>query len=107
MEKTIYDRVARCRWKAQTIMRTAKFHTVDELVLLYKAKILSIIEYRTAAIYHTAQHLLEMVNDIQDTFIWGLNLTTKQALLHYDLAPLAARRDIAMLGIIHRSAIGQ
>ena len=35
----------------------------------------------------------------------GVNETT--ALLEFSLAPLAMRRDIAMLGVLHRAALGQ
>ena len=34
-------------------------------------------------------------------------MTEEEALLRYHLAPLQARRDLAMLGLIHRTVLGQ
>ena len=36
-----------------------------------------------------------------------VHATEIEALLHFNLAPLSTRRDIAMLGLIHRAAIGR
>ena len=36
-----------------------------------------------------------------------LDVSDEEALLHYNLAPLCARRDLAMLGLIHRAVLGQ
>ena len=39
-------------------------------------------------------------------FLRECGLSDEEALLHYNLAPLETRRDIAMLGLIHRSVLG-
>ena len=74
-------------------------------MLLYKAKILSFVEFRTAAIYHACSTALGQIDDIQNGFIRSLGITTVESLVVFGLAPLAARRDIAMLGMIHRSIL--
>ena len=65
------------------------------------------MEFRTAAIYHASNTALGQVDNIQNSFIRSLGLTTEESLLVFGLAPLATRRDIAMLGIIHRSILDQ
>ena len=77
------------------------------MVFLYKARVLSYIEYRTSALYHASDTLLQKVNQIQRSFMRQLGLTPSDALLKFNLAPLETRRDIAMLGLIHRAALGQ
>ena len=51
--------------------------------------------------------MLEEVNKQYELFLAAINLS-KTTLLHsYSLAPLSSRRDMAMLGVIHRSAVGK
>ena len=77
------------------------------MVNLYKAKVLSYAEYRTAAIYHYCDTVLVPLNKLQDSFLAELGLSCQDALLHFNLAPLECRRDMAMLGLIHRCVIGR
>ena len=42
-------------WKLKTLLRTSRFHYDAQLVDVYKARLLSYLEYRTAAVYH-ARH---------------------------------------------------
>ena len=44
---------------------------------------------------------------MQKTFLKSLELTEEAALTKYKLAPLSTRRDIAMLGLVHRTVLGQ
>ena len=52
MSATVEELAKTCQWKLKAILRTSRFNTGAALVSLYKAQILSFIEYRTAAIYH-------------------------------------------------------
>ena len=40
-------------------------------------------------------------------FLRAVGLSNEEALLNFGLSPLTARRDIAMLGLIHRTVIGE
>ena len=86
-------------------MRTRRYHTTHELVALYKSHILSFIEYRTPAIYHAATSVLESVDRIQAHLLRQLGISHLEALLDFNLAPLESRRDIAMLGVLHRASL--
>ena len=68
---------------------------------------LSFVEYRTSAIYHACCTQLERINKLQRRFLRALDVSDDDALQHYSLAPLSARRDMAMLGVIHRSVLGK
>ena len=74
---------------------------------MYKSHILSYIEYRTAAISHASTTALSVLDSVQVRFLRVLEVTEESALIDYSLAPLSVRRDIAILGLIHRSVIGQ
>ena len=76
------------------------------MIRLWKSDILSYIEYRTPAIYHAAAAQLRQIDSIQERFVSDLGLSALDALVHFKLAPLRSRRDIALLGMIHRSVLG-
>ena len=92
-------------WKLRTLLRTRRYHSVIELVLLYKSHILSYVEYRTPGIYHAATSILEPIDRIQVRFLRDAGVSLLDALLEFNLAPLESRRDIAMLGVIHRAIL--
>ena len=95
---------ASCRM--DVILRTQRFHMAAELIHLYKAQALSFIEYRTPAVYHACSTLLGKVDRLQRRFLRVVGVTEELALSEYALAPLASRRDMAMLGVIHRCNLG-
>ena len=73
----------------------------------YKQQILSYVEYRSAAIYHATSTVLAKIDRLQDKFLRELGMTREAALMDFNLAPLSMRRDIALLGLLHRAAIGE
>ena len=50
--------------------------------------------------------ILQPLNNFQEHFLAELGITAEHALFAFNLAPLACRRDIAMLGVIHRCVLG-
>ena len=80
---------------------------MQALVTQFKARILGYIEYRTPAVYHANATTLTQIDKLFEKFLRGIGLTKIEALRDYNLAPLNSRRDIAMLGAIHRAVLGQ
>ena len=78
-----------------------------ELVTLYKSQLLSFIEYRTPAIYHACASALMELDRIQDRLVNAAGFNEAEVLRVCRLAPLTARRDMAMLGLIHRTMLGK
>ena len=104
MGDAIHECVRQCTWKLQSILRTKRYYTTVELITLYKAHILSYIEYRTAAITHASATTLAPLDAIQARFLREINISPVEALMSFRLAPLHTRRDISMLGVLHRAA---
>ena len=107
MRDTIEDLVGELRWRIKAIVRVRRYHSVAGMILLYKAKVLSFVEYRTAAIYNACDTAIAPLNRLQEIFLAELGLSSEDALLEFNLAPLESRRDIAMLGVIHRCGLGK
>ena len=75
--------------------------------MIFKAHILSYIEYRSPAFFHASNSVLHLLDHLQDKFLNDIGISVKDSLLFFNLAPLAIRRDIAALGIIHRAVLRQ
>ena len=107
MVDAIGDVVTDAGWKLKSLMRSGRFYCDAELVLLYKSHLLSFLEYRTPAIYHARRDALSRLDSVQQRFLRGTGIDEVAALMHFNLAPLATRRDIAMPGLIHRTVLGK
>ena len=68
MADAIEELVAASSWKLRTLIRTRRFYSHADLVVLYEAHLLSFIEYRTPAIYHATRLCLSRIDAIQNRF---------------------------------------
>ena len=84
-----------------------RYHTVAGILNLYKANVFSHAECRTAAIYLSCVSSLKVVDKIQREFLNEFGVDEFTAFMSFNLAPLSLRRDIAMLGLIHRTVLGE
>ena len=107
MGQAVSEMVASAGWKLRTILRTKRFYTDSDLIVLYKAHLLSFLEYRTPAIYHATRAVLRRLDAVQRNFLRDVGVDDITALVHFHLAPLSTRRDIAMLGLIHRTVLAE
>ena len=107
MANAVHEVVVEVSWKLRTLARSASYHNDAQLVNLYKARVLGYVEYRTAAVYHATDTVLAPPNRLQDSFLRRLGVEPLEALMEFRLAPLATRRDMAMLGLVHRAALRQ
>ena len=105
MRDAVTDLVTHCRWKLQQLLRGRRYFSVKATVQLYKAHLLSFLEYRTPALYHASPSVLAPLDQLQRHLLHELGLTEEDALVHFALAPLQVRRDVAMLGVVHRAAL--
>ena len=106
MTDAVRSLVGKVRWKLKMLLRAKRFYSLEDLMIQYKQQILSYLEYRTPAIYHATSTVLGRVDRLQGSFLRELGVSSEDALLHFNLAPLSTRRDVALLGLLHRAAIG-
>ena len=99
MKDTVVDFVREATWKLA--------FTDGELVNLYKSQLLSYLKYRTAGIYHACDTVLAPLNSFQTRFLSMIGISKEDAMFHFNLAPPSCRRNIAMLGLLHRCALGK
>lgn len=101
----IDDLPKKCRWKLRNLLRSQRHFNAEALVNIYKSRMLGFIEYRMAAIHHACDSLLHPLDAIQRRLLEHVGASETEALFKFNLAPFASRRDIAMLGLIHRSVL--
>ena len=89
------------------MLKAKRFFNNAEMVLQYKSHILSFIEHCTPGIYHACCTVLAPLDAIQKNFLEEMGLNDIDALHLFNLAPLRCRRDMAMLGFIHRTVLGK
>jgi hypothetical protein len=103
MARAVSEVVIAASWRLTSLLRTRRYYSVNDLMKLYKSQILSLVEHRTPAIHHATSVVLRPLDNVQGRLLRELGITEKEALLEFNLAPLACRRDIAMLGLVHRA----
>ena len=107
MASAVAELVTEASWKLKMLIKTRRYYNDAELVMLYKTQMLSFLEYRTPALYHATRDVLERLDNVQSRFLRDAGIDDTAALLEFNLAPLETRRDIAMLGVIHRTVLGK
>ena len=68
MEQAVKELTREAGWKLRTLLRTSHFHCDRELVNVYQSKLLSYVEYRTAALYHATDSVLKPLDAVQSRF---------------------------------------
>ena len=107
MAAAVNEVVQEASWKLKMLLRTKRFHNDAELIVLYKSHLLVYLEYRTPAVYHATPKVLERLDHVRTRFLRDAGVDEATALMNFNLAPLSARRDIAMLGVLHRTVLGK
>ena len=106
MHSAISRLARKAGWRLQAILRPRRFFRQFELVNLYKSLVLSYLESGLAAYFHAAPSVLLPIDRVQRRLLRELELSEFEALDRYKLAPLCTRRDIGMLGLLHRISLG-
>ena len=93
-------------WRLTAILRPRRFFQEREIISLYKSLVLSPLESGAVAYSHASRSVLETIDRIQRRLLRELDIDEVEAFERYKLAPLQTRRDIGMLGLLHRISLG-
>jgi hypothetical protein len=104
MAKYCKDLGRRLRSKMQMLLRARYFHSTAQMVNQYKTHVLSLVELPTPAIYHAAPTHLDSIDSVQRSFLKAIGVSEAKAFVEMNLAPLQMRRDLSMLGALHKCA---
>ena len=102
METNIGKMISKARPKVTAILRSRRFYSTIEMIMQYKSHVLSLLELNTGGFYHALDTVLEPLDKLQSHFLKEIGVTEEEAFVRYNLAPLKARRDISMLGLLYK-----
>ena len=106
MKDAVYELAGVGHARVTAILRLRRFHQMSCVIGFYKAQVLNKLEFATPAIYHATDFILAALDRVQDRFLEALEISQEAAIFEFKLAPLRTRRDLAMLGLLHRIVLG-
>lgn len=107
MNLNIEKIIAKARPKITALLRACSYYSQEAMVTQFRTHVLCLLETSVGGFYHATSSALSSLDRLQDSFLREIGLRREQGLMIYNLAPLATRRDIAMLGLIFRCATGK
>ena len=106
MENAVQSIATKANAKLRALLRARRHMSIPDAMVQFKAHILCLLEYPTPAVYHASDSVLAALDRVQARFLRELGLSEKAAFLDFALCPLQCRRDIAMLGLLHKVSLG-
>ena len=94
------------RPQIKLLLRTRYFYSVRDMILQFKTHILCVLEGTMDMIFYTNSTRFNALDHILDSFLSELNVSSQDAFFKFNLAPLKFRRNIGMLGFIHKAVLG-
>jgi len=99
--------LSQMRPKRQAILRTKPHYCVKELINQFKTHVWGIVETHSGAIFHASDYLLDKLDSAQRHFLNEVGVTEAEAFKEYNFAPPKLRRDIGVLGFLHKRVLGK
>ena len=106
MDQAIEKILAQVRPKRQSILRTKPHYCVKDLINQFKTHVWSLMEYHSGAIFHASDTLLERLDSAQRGFLQEIGMSPEIAFVEHNFAPPRLRRNIGMLGFLHKRVLG-
>ena len=107
MHSAIEQVLSKIRPKITAILRTRGYYSTADLILQFKTHIWGLIEANMGGYFHAAASLLEKVDHAQNRFLRELGLSPADAFLGHAFAPPSLRRNIGILGLLHKRVLGK
>ena len=107
MQQAIDKILAEVRPKVRAILRTRKHYGVKDLIGQFKTHVWSRLEMHNGAIFHASDGLLQRLDRVQQSFLRELGISESEAYMEFNFAPLSLRRNIGILGLMHKRILGE
>jgi len=107
MHSCIDQILSKIRPKITAILRTRGFYSTSDLVQQFKTHVWCHMEIHNGALFHAAPSLLEKLDQVQNSFLRVLGISPAEAFLDLHFAPPQLRRNIGILGLLHKRVLGK
>ena len=106
MSPAVQDILDRTRPKVKSLLRTRGMYNHTQMLDQYKTHVWNLIEYHNGVLQHACASQLQRIDSMQRGYVQELHLTEASAFIHYNFAPPSLRRDIGLLGFLHKRILG-
>ena len=106
MEAAVDAILATARPKVNALLRTRGLYDLSNMFMQYKTHVWGLAEYHNGCILHASWTTLSKLDRLQRHFVHELLLTEESAFIDYNFAPPSLRRQIGILGFIHKRVLG-
>ena len=107
MHSAVEQVLSKIRPKITAILRTRQYYTVDKLILQFKTQVWGLVEVNMGGFFHAASSLLDKIDAAQNHFLHELDLSPSSAFLNFNFVPPSLRRNIGILGLLHKRVLGK
>ena len=106
MQSAIDQLTSKINPKITAILRTRAYYSVPQLIMQFKTHIWGLMEFNMGGFFHAATSLLAQIDRAQDRFLRELGISSEQALLEFNFPSPQIRRNIGILGLLHKRVLG-
>ena len=99
MHEACHSCACQAGWRLRTLLRTRRFHSLPEMLLLFRSHVMSFVEFRTPAIAHAASSVLAPIDNVGTRFLEAMNLTPEGTLRCWP-SSIDARSDYYLMDCI-------
>ena len=99
--------LAQIRPKVKSILRTRTHYDISSMIGQFKTHIWGLMEIHNDAIFHAASSALAKIDHVQQHFLDELGISDGEAFLRFNFASPLLRRNIGILGLLHKRVLGK
>ena len=107
MRVAIDDIMSRVHPRVTALLRTRGHYGATDLLTQFKIHIWGIMECHSGGIFHACTSSLDRLDRCQKHFVEEIGLAESVAFIDYNFAPPVLRRNIGILGMLHKRVLGQ
>ena len=97
---------SKVRPRIKALLRTRSHYGVASLIEQFKTNVWGFMETHSGGIFHAATSILDQLDNSQKHFLDELGVSLETAFKDHNFAPPTLRRNIAVLGMIHKRVLG-
>ena len=98
--------LSQIRPKVRAILRSKRYYEVKELIAQFKTHIWGVMECHSGGLFHVSDTALQKLDQVHYHFLRELGVDARQAFTEFNFAPPILRRNIGILGLLHKRVLG-
>ena len=106
MLPTMEKMLSQIRPKVKAILRSRKYYDVKTLIAQFKTHVWGVMECHNGGIFHASESVLSKLDQVHYHFLRELGIDATEAFVFFNFAPPGLRRDIGVLGLLHKRVLG-